>query len=177
MAEVIRKSVLIPLENLSPPSAEAIRESATRKGLAEAQAIMPDARLMIRDLFPTDLELTNEVWLEVTGGTANQWEDTSISDKKIDDDRVVIIWGVVDNSEVAGAVSGLKFKVGGATVHQWNLDKLIKLENRAALSLDPVIIPQGISITVQRYVKFTNQGVEIILDGCVIEKEGKVLKE
>lgn len=172
---VITKSVLIPIHLIPESKFDAYREAAIAKVIEEATAALKGQRLVVRDLMPTDLGLSNEVWYETTGATANQWENSDIADKEVADNTFVCIWGVTDLGE-APAVSALKFTIGGAEQAIWNLDKMIKMEHRAAIALSPLIISQNIALTIEHYVKQADAGVEIAFDGVVCEKEGLKLK-
>ena len=171
-------SVLLPVCSV-PPSMVVDTIEAARKKLIELATDAlhkSEGELVIRDLFPTDLGLTYEHWFEKTGATANAWENTSIASKTMGDERFVAITGVLDLS-VGTPASALRITVGGSKVAQWHLDKLAQQESRReGITLSPIIITQNQPITIDRYVKEINQGTEIVYQGLVCEKIGKVLK-
>jgi hypothetical protein len=161
---------LIPLEELST-----IRVAALNTLIAEAQTQLPGLTLVVRDLMPSVLGLSNEVWYETTGSSANTWENSSIASKTIADQTFVCIWGITILGDEP-SVSALRFTIGHAKVAMWNLEKLFTMEHKAAVTLSPLIITQNVEITIERYVKVANAGVELVFDGAVCEKEGKNLK-
>lgn len=172
---VATRSILVPIHLIPVDKIDSIRETARAKLEEIAARDFPNDILVTRDLMPTDLGLTNEVWYETTGATANRYEDSAIADKAIADNVFVCIWGVTDLSDEP-AVSALRITVGSSKIAIWNLDKMIQMVHKAAITLSPIIITQNTKITIEHFVKIANAGVEIAFDGCVTEKEGINLK-
>lgn len=174
---LVLQSVLTPIRNMAPERLDALQQEALAKLLeiAETDLRGPEKRLILRDLMPTDLGLSNESWFETTGGTPNAFEDSEIASKTIADQRFIVIWGLIDASE-AIAVSALRFTVGSSKVALWSLDKLAMDPNRQGVALSPIFISQNTPITIEHYVKVANEGTELIFVGAVCEKEGKTLK-
>jgi len=172
---VATRSILVPIHLVPVDKIDGIREATIKKREEIAGRDLPGDKLITRDLMPSDLGLTNEVWYETTGATANQWEDSAIAANNIADNVFVCIWGVTDLSDEP-AVSALRITVGGAKVAIWNLDKMIQMVHKAGTTLSPIIITQNTPITIEHFVKVANAGVEIAFDGCVVEKEGINLK-
>jgi len=171
-------SVLLPVRVMAPERVDNLEEEARKKLLEVTLRELKGAReeqLVIRQMVPTDLGLTNEVWYETTGTTANTYEASGISEKTIANERFVAITGVLDNSEGA-PVSALEFTVGSSKVAEWSLDRLIQDGYREGIALSPVIITQNQKVTIKHYVKIKSSGTEIILLGIVCEKVGKKLK-
>jgi len=170
------QSVLIPLHLLPPEKIDDWRNGFIQLAIeAAAEGTKGEKRLDVRDLMPSDIGLTNEVWYERTGATKNTWENSAIATKKIADGRWICIWGVTDNSEVP-SVSALRFDAGGSKVAMWHLDKLNGLQHKAAIAMSPVIVSEGISLTIEHYIKVASSQTELIYDGCVVEVTGKKLK-
>jgi len=170
------ESVLVALHLLTAERIQDLRDGFTMKTIDEAiRAKGGRKNLDVRDLMPSDIGLTNEVWYERTGSSDNTWENSAIASKSIGKERWICIWGITDNSEVP-SVSALRFDVGGSKVALWHLDKLNRLEHRAAIAMSPVIISEGISLTIDHYVKVASSQVEICYDGCVVEVSGKKLR-
>lgn len=170
------ESVLVALHLLTPERIQDLRDAFTMTAIdAAVKATEGKKRLDVRDLMPSDIGLTNEVWYERTGTSDNTWENSAIASKAIGRDRWVCIWGITDNSEVP-SVSALRFDVGGSKVALWHLDKLNRLEHRAAIAMSPVIVSETINLTIEHYVKVASSQVEICYDGCVVEVSGKKLR-
>lgn len=174
---LVLQSVLTPIRNMAPERLDGLQQLALDKLLeiAEKELKGTEKRFIQRDLMPTDLGLTNEVWDETTGDTANDWEDSDIASKTIADQRFIVIWGVIDASQTI-SVSALRFTVGSSKVAEWNLDKLAQDPNHQGVALSPIFISQNTPITIEHYVKVANSETELILVGAVCEKEGKILK-
>jgi len=170
------QSVLVPLHLLPPEKIDDWRNGFIRLAIeAAVEGTNGEKKLDVRDLMPSDIGLTSEVWYERTGATKNTWENSAIASKKIADGRWICIWGVTDNSEVP-SVAALRFAAGGSKVAMWHLDKLNGLQHKAAIAMSPVIVSEGISLTIEEYVKVANSQVELIFDGCVVEISGKKLR-
>lgn len=170
------QSVLNPIRNMAPERVDSLEEAALTKLQEIAERDLGDDKsLVIRDLIPSDLGLTYEVWFETTGATANTWENSDIADKTVADERFIVIWGIIDASETI-AVSAIRFTVGGSQVAKWSLDKLAMDPNRQGAARSPIFISQNTDITIEHYVKVANSGTELIFVGAVCEREGKVLK-
>lgn len=174
---LVLQSVLTPIRNMAPERLDSLQQGALARLLeiAEKDLKGPEKRLIQRDLMPSDLGLTNEVWDETTGGTANTFENSDIASKTIADQRFIVIWGLIDASETI-SVSALRFTIGSSKVALWNLDKLAEDPNRQGVALSPIFISQNTPITIEHYVKVANSGTKLILVGAVCEKEGKTLK-
>ncbi len=171
-------SILVPITTVPTSKIDSIREAVIAKLIElamEALKLPDDGKLITRDLEPSDLGLTNEVWYETTGATANTWENSDIASKTIADERLVAITGVVDASE-GTPVSALRFTVGSSKVAQWNLDRISKTLEREGVTLSPIIITPNQVVTIEHYVKVAGSGTEIGFVGVVCEKVGKTLK-
>jgi len=170
------KSVLVPLHLIPPETIKDLRDGYIKLAVEEAiRGTKGKRSLDIRDLFPSDIGLTNEVWYERTGSSDNTWENSAIATKTISDGRWICIWGVTDNSEVP-SVSALRFNVGGSKVAMWHLDKLNGLWHKAAIAMSPIIVSEGITLTIEHYVKVASSQTELVYDGCVVEVSGKKLR-
>lgn len=169
-------SVLLPLHLIPPERIADLRDGFIQLTIEKAvEGTEGKKKLDVRDLMPSDIGLTNEVWYERTGATKNTWENSAIASKKIADGRWICIWGVTDNSEVP-SVSALRFDAGGSKVALWHLDKLNGLQHKAAIAMSPVIVSEGISLTIEHYVKVAASQTELVYDGCVVEISGKKLR-
>jgi len=164
-------SVLMPVDLLPPGGPQLLIDAAINKVEKTAVDRLKGARVTVRDLLPSDLGLTSDVWYETTGSSANTWEDSDIADKEIADNTFVCIWGVTILTDEP-SVSAVKIKIANATKAIWALDKLAEREAKVAVAKTPIIITQNMKVTIQHYVKMANAGIEIAFDGCVVEKEG-----
>jgi len=144
----------------------------------------------LRPLAGNDFGLTGHGWHELvtaTNGTGNTYETSAIN-ATLAVDRYVVIYGVYVASSV-DAVSSLRFIVGGARTHQWDLQSVISEsphllapEQRRLLTMpspqngwiDPVMVPTNTAITMEHYVRggsaVGTQPVELVLLGIVAER-------
>lgn len=164
-------SILMPADLMPPDSVKPLIARAVEEVEALAVSRLKGARVTVRDLLPSDLGLTNDVWYETTGATANQWENSDVADKEIADNTFVCIWGLTVLSDEP-SVSAVKLKVSNAVKAIWALDKLVPRDVKVGIADSPIIITQNMKVTIQHYVKTANAGIEIAFDGCVVEKEG-----
>lgn len=170
------ESVLIPIHLIPDSVINDWREDFLKKVIETAKTGMKgNVKMTVRDIIPSDLGLTNEVWYETTGASANTWENSAIATKAIADKTWVCIWGLTDNSETP-SVSALRFDVGGAKQALWHLDKLNRLQHRVAIASKPIIIEPSLELTIEHFVKIANSGVDICFDGVVVEREGLTLR-
>jgi hypothetical protein len=168
------KSVLVPTDLLPSQEISLLIKNHIEATEVRARKDLPTARLVTRDLMPSDVGLSSEIWYETTGSSRNTWEDSDIASKSIADDTYVCIWGVTILSEDP-AVSAIRIVVGDARKAQWTLDKILEHQVKVGIALSPVIISRNMTITVQHYVKVASAGFEMSLDGIVVEKEAITL--
>jgi len=162
--------------------------------LAERGAQMDDELsqydIAIRPLAGNDFGLTGHGWNEqvsATVGTGNTFENSAIN-ARIATDRYIVVYGV----HVASSwdtVATLRFTVGGAQTHQWDLQSVLASEphrfgpeQRRLLVypspstglIDPVIVPPGSEVIMGHYVRGGSavgvQTAEIVLLGFVAER-------
>lgn len=175
-------SVLVPAWLMPYHQINSIRQAALNSLLVAAhEGMVAGHKITVRDLRPTDVGLTNDVWQETTGATANTWENSAVAGGTtytIADDRFIVIWGLTYNLKDGDtpAVAAVRLEIGGSKVAIWHLDKLLQCQNKTAITLSPIIICQSIEIKIEHYVKVASAGVEIIYDGACAEKEGKLLR-
>jgi len=164
---------LVPVDELAPGGAAAIRNQVTQALLAQAasEQRMPVERLVARDIRPgSDLDYGSETWEELTGATTGAYE--SMSTGTLADQRYVAFFGVQDDSPVR-TCSLLKFNIGGGDRAIWNLQNLGK--ERVGYSPSAIVIPPNGPYTISRYVTVANLGAYITLKGVVVEPRGKVV--
>lgn len=187
------RSTLIRLDELKPERVDGIRKAAQNKLQEVAEAALGrDKRLILRDLLPTDLGLDNNEWTEAAGATDNAWDDTSVAEKSIADNRFVAIIGCRFVELVAAIpISVVKFTVGGALTAMWNLyplwvpytigegtatGEIAVFKTIAGITESPIIISQNIALTIAEYVLETTTTYKLAFEGFVVEPEGKTLK-
>jgi len=167
---------LIPLAELSPGQAASIRNEVIDAvvKIASTELKLPADKLVVRDIRPkTDLGYANEDYKEVTGSTTGVFE--TMCSGTMADQRWVAIYGVRDDSP-SPSVTQLKFTIGGSDRVIWDIQGLYGVnETKVGLSPSPVIIPQNIPFTIQRYVIAAQLGAHIILKGVTVEPVGKTL--
>jgi hypothetical protein len=181
-------SVLVPKDEIPLDRLDGIKSAAIRMLLQKAEEALPGKKLIIRDLTPQALELTNNEWTETSGSTDNAWNDTSIANKTIADNRFVAIIGCkVLSGHTTPPISALKFTVGGSEVARWDLYKAFRTytlttsgavehDNPVCYTEGPIIITQNMSLTISEYVIEASTPYKLAFFGYVCEPEGKTLK-
>lgn len=139
--------------------------------------------LVARDLLPSDLGETNEIWTEQLSTTANAWENGIIASQSIPDQVFVGIYGLVDTSDPQMA-AGLRFTVGTGRRLQISLFNLLSedksLRARTGFLRSPLVISQNQAITIDQYVRAATPqaaySVEIAWLGVAVEVVGRRLQ-
>jgi hypothetical protein len=181
-------SVLRRVDEIKVERLDGIKKDSQKKLEEVARRDLPTARLVCRDLLPTDLGLTNNEWTETTGATDNAWDDTSIASQSIKDDTYVAIYGCRLLTLAANPpISALKIQVGGATKAIWDLYKIwplytvgggtaaaerTSIHSIAGIAETPVIITRNMQITIAEYVIEASTAYKLAFEGLVVEKEG-----
>jgi len=181
-------SILTPKDEIPVERLDGIKSAAIRMLLQKAEEALPGKKLVIRDLTPQDLGLTNNEWTETSGSTDNAWDDISVANKTIEDNRFVAIVGCrVLSGHTTPPISALKFTVGGSEVARWEVTKAfntytlttsgaVQHENPVCYTEGPIIITQNMSLTISEYVIETATAYKLAFIGYVCEPEGKTLK-
>lgn len=191
MGQVVRTSLVVPESSLSCDMRYQVYDQS--RMLAEHWANqdnnLVDFPLSIRPLNGDDFGLTGHGWTEqvsATVGTGNTYESSAIS-ATLAIDRLVVIYGVYVASSL-DSVSGLRFTVGGARTHQWDLQSVLsndpfnaRREDRTLLVfpppgawIDPVMVPSNTQILIEHYVRGSStsgiQSTELVFLGVVAER-------
>lgn len=180
-------SVLRTLKEVRPERIDGIWGAAARKLLELTEQALPGKKLVIRDLTPQDLLLTNNEWTETSGGTDNAWADTSISGTMADNRFVAIIALRVLSGHLTPPISAWKFTVGGSVVALLDLYKAMRSyiltssgavqhNNDDCILEGPIIITQNTPFTIAEYVIEASTAYKIAVFGLVCEPEGKTIK-
>lgn len=180
-------SVLTQIAQLPPERIDGIKTATMRKLLELAEAALPGKKLIIRDLTPLDLALTNNEWTETSGASDNTWADTSITGTLADDRWVAILGIKILSGHTTPPISALKFTVGGSEVARWDLYKAfatyilttsgaVQHDNPECITEGPIIITKNTPFTVAEYVIEASTAYKPVLFGFVCESEGKTIK-
>jgi hypothetical protein len=181
-------SILVPKDEIPLDRLDGIKSAAVRMLLQKAEEALPGKELVIRDLTPQDLELSNNEWTETSGSSDNAWDDTTVASKTIDDNKFVAIVGCkVLSGHTTPPISALKFTVGGSEVARWDLYKAFRVytltssgavqhDNPVCYTEGPIIITQNMSLTISEYVIEASTAYKLAFVGYVCEPEGKTLK-
>lgn len=135
--------------------------------------------LIVRDLKPTDIGLSNDVWTEdFSGGTANSWNRVTPSSGKDVEDKIIGIYGVANDASTPLTV-GLRFTQGaeGRDVEvrgeYFFQEMYVKQEPKAVFS-EPVIFEDDETMNIYAYIRATGTD-GLILRGRVVEPASKVV--
>jgi len=180
-------SVLRPTSEMRIERVDGIWSAAAKELLKLAEEALPGKRLILRDLIPLDLGLTNNEWIE-TSGADNAWADTSIAAMTMADNRFVAIIGVkVISGHTTPPISALKFNVGGSEVARWDLypafvaytlttSGATEHVNPVCITEGPIIITQNAPFTIAEYTIEAAAVYKMAVLGLVCEPEGKTIK-
>lgn len=170
------QTFLIPLSEITPGEAAAIRNQAIKDVVAKAVTELKrsEDQFVVRDIRPaSDLDFSTEDWDEVTGSTGNAYE--TMTTGSMGAERFIGIYGVKDNGTPSCTL--LRFNVGGKDVAIWDLQHLTlqRGDDRVGYSPAAVIIPQNDPYTISRYVRLTTSPSHIVLKGFVVEVRGRTI--
>ena len=181
---LLTESVVRPASQLHVGHIEDIYNQAREAVYsAHLQAMGGDGNYIIRQLQPSDLNESNEVWAETVSNTGNAYQDSQIANQIIPDDTTVILYGLIDTSDPQ-AVTALRLTSGQGVRAVWDLFPIIgsnpnlsgEIICRTMYAMTPVIITRNINVKIEYYVRsFSPQvtrGVEIAILGLVIENSG-----
>lgn len=178
---VLTKSVLVPAIFLLPDEVRRARELAIQETVRVAEEGLRGADVTVRDMLPSDLGETNEIWADQTGTTANAWENTHIASQSIANERFVGVYGLVNTSQDSRVVA-LRFTIGSALRAQWSLFPLDtddqRIETRTGIALSPWVVKQNQQLTIEQYISGTPVRIgstHIAYLGVTVEKVGRVL--
>jgi len=190
---LITESVVRPADQISDSAIEDIYNGA-REALyaAHINAQGGDGNYLIRALCPADLgeattgpSSTTNVWAETisASGTAG-FQDSKIASQNIPDNTTVIIYGVVDSTEMGQNVSQIRITSGQGVRAIWDLFPIIgsdpnvsgSVRCRTMYAMTPIIITRNINVKVEYFIRPSNpsltRGVEIALLGLTCEGSG-----
>jgi len=165
---------LIPFSELSLGQAAKIRNDAiqTVVSMAVQETKRPIRDLVVRDIrAKSDLDYTYEDWAESTGSSANVYE--TMTTGTMADERYVVFWGIKVDSGCP--VTAIRFNIGGGDKAIWQLQSLREEDDFVGFCPSPIVIPQNVKYTIERFVRSTSSIARIVLKGAVIEPRGKVI--
>ena len=140
-----------------------------------------EADLVVRDLKPSDIGLSNEVWsIDFSGGNANDWNRITPSNGQKADTKTVAFYGFA-NLSPNPVTTGLRFTQG------YTRDVEVRAEfmslERAYIKQEPEMIFQQVVyynkdeyMNIYAYISAT-QVEKLILYGRVCEPIGKVISK
>jgi hypothetical protein len=176
---LMTESVVRPANQLHIGHIEDIYNQA-REALysAHISAMGGEGNYIIRQLLPTDLNESNEVWAETVSNTGSAYQDSQIAGQNVKDDKTVCLYGLIDTSDPQ-AVTQVRVTSGQGVRAIWDLFPIIGADPfksgsiicRTMYAMTPVI-----NVKIEYYVRaFSPQvtrGVEIAILGLVIENSG-----
>lgn len=182
---LLTESVVRPADQLSIETIDDIYNNA-REALyaAHVRSMAEDNNYIIRQLLPSDLNESNEVWAETVTAAGSAYQDSQIANQNIPDDTSVCLYGLIDTSDPQ-PVTQIRITTGQGVRAIWDLFPIIGTSPnvsggivcRTMYAMTPVIITRNMNITIEYYVRaFSPQvirGAEIALVGLVCEGSGK----
>ena len=194
--------MLIPLQEMAPGQASAIRNSVMDAVVAKAsrELALPENKLVIRDIRPySDLAfgtntdymataLSVDIWgawqnsaSSIDDGTAGAYRDAIVDGTTMADSRYVTLYGVRDmrlalNTQIDQDISLIKFDIGAADRTIWDLSKCEAYSNSiSGMTSSPVVITPLTPYQISMYLiaGATVPYVEFI--GFVVEPVGLLI--
>ena len=183
------ESTLLRVDEMKPDRVDDIKRAAKYAVFAKARKAYPNAKLIIRDLFVTDVGLTT--WED--SAASSGWQNHVLVSKTIGDGRFIAITGMrmlTANDMDLPPILGLRWTVGGAVVALWDIHKAYTIMTDgltianitsfgpmpyACITESPIIISEGIVVTLDQYEEGAVMFV-MPLEGYVCELEGKTIK-
>ena len=192
---LITESVVRPADQMGDGHIEDIYNNA-REALyaAHINAQGGDGNYLVRAMVPYDLgesggtagpASTANTWAETvtTSGTAT-FQDSKIAGQNIPDNTTVIIYGLVDSTEMGQNVSQIRITSGQGVRAIWDLFPIIgsdpaisgSVRCRTMYAMTPIIITRNMNVKIEYYIRPSNPtrtlGVEIALIGLTCEGSG-----
>lgn len=147
---------------------EAVSVARTRA----AQQAVPYDQQIVRSLTPQDLTTANTqkswAWTNIssTGNTAN----AIVNAVAVADTRFLIIYGVT--CPASSTYTQVEITRSGGLARLWNIEGAVNnLASRSQYFLDPVIVDQNNSITINAYSSSVGT-LTLVFHGDVVEKAG-----
>ena len=181
---LLTESVVRPANQLHVGHIEDIYNEAREAVYsAHLQAMGGDGNYIVRQLLPSDLNESNEVWAETVTASGSAYQNSAVADQTIPDDTTVCMYGLIDTSDPQ-AVTQLRVTSGQGVRAIWDLFPIIgsnpsisgDIICRTMYAMTPVIITRNINIKIEYYVRaFSPQvirGAEIAILGLVVENQG-----
>ena len=181
---LLTESVVRPANQLGIAHIDDIYNNA-REAIyaAHISAMGGEGNYIVRQLLPSDLNESNEVWAETVTASGSSYQDSQIAGQTIPDDTTVCLYGLIDTSDPQ-AVTQLRITSGQGVRAIWDLFPIIGSDPtvsgsvicRTMYAMTPVIITRNINVKIEYYVRaFSPQvirGVEIAILGLVVENSG-----
>ena len=181
---LLTESVVRPALQLHVGHIEDIYNQA-REALyaAHLQSMGGEGNYIVRQLLPSDLNESNEIWAETVSNTGNAYQNSQIAGQDIPDDTTVCLYGLVDTSDPQ-SVTQIRVTSGQGVRAIWDLFPIIGSDPnksgsvicRTMYAMTPVIITRNMNVKIEYYVRASSpqvtRGVEIALLGLVVENSG-----
>jgi hypothetical protein len=180
------ESIVRPRHELSVGHIEAIYTQAQDQLVNEFYRAQgdPNVPTIVRNLLPSDLNESNNIWAETVTATGSAYQDSQVAGQNIPDDTAIVMFGLIDTSDPQ-AVTQLRISSGQGVRAIWDLFPIIGsdpnlsggVECRTMYAMTPIIITQNMNIKIEYYVRPSSpqviRGAEIAILGLVAEKVGK----
>ena len=97
---LLTESVVRPANQLHVGHIEDIYNQAREAVYsAHLQAMGVDGNYIVRQLLPSDLNESNEVWAETVTASGSAYQNSAVADQIIPDDTTVCMYGLIDTSD------------------------------------------------------------------------------
>jgi hypothetical protein len=178
------ESVVRPANQLSIDHIDDLYNNA-REALysSHVRAMGGEGNYVIRQLLPSDLNESNEVWAETVTASGSSYQNSQIAGQTIPDDTSVCLYGLIDTSDPQ-PITQVRITSGQGVRAIWDLFPIIgsdltvsgDITHRTMYAMTPVIITRNINVKIEYYVRaFSPQvirGAEIAIIGLVCENAG-----
>jgi hypothetical protein len=185
------QSVLIDASELTPATIDAIRNATIAASVDKAFELWgPEQALTVRDLTAADMAYTNNIFVETSNASANQWNAMAFGAFTIPNATVLGIYGlklgtVPDATIDFPPISGIRVDVGGSRVAQWATQTLHTFTSAASttpvkppmgVTRSPIVVGEDITVTIYEYTQTATTLYYPIWLGVAVEKQGVTLK-
>ena len=122
---LVTESVVRPANQLHVGHIEDIYNEAREAVYsAHLQAMGGDGNYIVRQLLPSDLNESNEVWAETVTASGSAYQNSAVAYQIIPDDTTVCMYGLIDTSDPQ-AVTQLRVTSGQGVRAIWDLFPII----------------------------------------------------
>ena len=161
-----------PVDYLPDEEKKKIVDDAVRVAYSVGRQFIKAPELVDRPLQPADVGLST-VDFKFTGTTDANGKLT-IVDKTLDDDEVIVIYGLA-NKSTSPTIMRITFETGSEKIADFQFDDMYVQDTPEILFDKPIVYSPKSRMVINIYSTSTSASIteELILKGIVVEKAGK----